>query len=259
MNKSRSSSFRASAAAAVALIAGSFLATSALATTMNPQPISPGMSSVGVPVYGSGASNFQTSPTGTGLAYCTSGGCAMGSLTLNQIGAALDGGFVEIAGTTNLNPFGSDDLTLAIVLGLDKPVASVELPGFSTWSTDLQACSPNLAIPCASTNSGANAARDSAGNITLLATSMTGLPTQDVDGLIITDVYAIYTNAPVSDLVDPLLTVTFSDGSPAETFSALSLMAPASTGTVPEPSALALLAAGLAALWLGMGLRRRSK
>jgi hypothetical protein len=256
MNKSRSSSFRAAAVAAIASIGGSLLATAALATTMNPQPLAAG-GSVSVPVYGSGAGNFESHPTGTGVAWCAGDTCGTGQLTLLQIADDLDGSFLEIAGTTNLNPFGADDLTFAFAIGNEPPVASVELPGFSNWSTDVQACDPNLSIPCPSTDSGANAARDTAGNITFSATSMAGLPTQTVSFLTVTDVYAVYTNAPVSALAgDPSALVTFTDGS-SDSFSALSLT-PQSTGTVPEPSMLALLAAGLASLGLGLGLRRRS-
>jgi len=257
MNKSRSSSFGAAAAAAVASIGASLLATTALATTLNPQPLTAG-GTVSVPVYGSGASNHQSSPTGTGLEWCAGSGCGTGQLTLLQIASDLDGSLVEIAGTTNLNPFGADDVTFAFAIGNESPIASVELPGFSTWSTDVQGCDPNLGIPCPSTDSGANATRDTMGDITFSATATTGLPTQTVSFLNVTDVYAVYTNAPASALAgDPSALVTFTDGF-TESFSALSLTAP-TTGTVPEPSMLSLLAAGLAALGLGMGLRRRSR
>lgn len=252
MNKSRSSSFRA--AAAIVSVAGSLLATTALATTSNPLPLPAGSGPLSVPVWGTGASNYMH-PTGTMLAYCDNGNCAMGSLTLGQIADDLDGGFLEIAGTTNLNPFGADDLTFAFAAGNTSAISSVELPGFSTWSTDVQACDPNLAIPCPSSNSGANASRDTAGNVTFWATATTGLPTQTVAFLSVTDVYAIYTNAPVSDLMDPMATLTYTDGSTA-TYDALSLMPPRST--VPEPSILGLLAGGLATLGLVLSRRRRS-
>jgi PEP-CTERM motif len=256
MNKSRSSSFRASAAA-IASIGGSLLVTTALATTMNPQPLTAG-GTVSVPVYGSSAGNHQSSPTGTGLAWCAGSSCGTGQLTLLEIASELDGSLLEIAGTTNLNPFGADDVTFAFAIGNEPPVASVELPGFSTWSTDVQGCDPNLSIPCPSTDSGANATRDLTGDITFSATAATGLPTQTVSFLNVTDVYAVYTNAPVSALAgDPDALVTFIDGS-TESFAALSLTAPTTTGAVPEPSMLGLLAAGLATLGLGMGLRRRS-
>jgi hypothetical protein len=257
MNKSRSSSFRASAAASVASLVGSLVAATALATSMNPQPLSSTSGSVSVPVWGTGASNYM-SPTGTGLAYCTNSSCGVGQLTLEQIASDLDGGIVEIAGTTNLNPFGADDLTFAFAVGNVSPIASVELPGFSTYSTDVQACDPNLAIPCPSTDSGGNATRDTLGDITFSATASTGLPTQTVSFLNVTDVYAIYTDAPISALIDPSGTITYTDGSTAS-FDALGLTPPSSTGSVPEPSALALLAAGLATLGLGMSLHRRSR
>jgi hypothetical protein len=257
MNKSRSSSSRASAAASVASIVGSLLATTALATTPpNPQSLPPPSSGpVSVPVWGSGASNDMT-PTGTGLAYCTHSGCGTGQLTVDQIASDLDGGLLEIAGTTNLNPFGSDDLTFAFAAGNVSPIASVEFPGFGTYLADVQACDPNLAIPCPSTDSGTNATRDTLGNITFSATATTGLPTQTVAFLNVTDVYAIYTNAPVSALMDPSGTITFTDGL-TESFDSFGLTPPAST--VPEPSVLALLAAGLATLWLGLSLRRRAR
>lgn len=258
MNKSRSSSLRASAAAAATLIAGSLAAVPAQAVSLNPQPLAIGGGPVPVPVWGSTASNYTTSPTGTMLAYCDNGNCATGSLTAIQIADDLDGGFLEIAGTTNLNPFGANDLTFAFADGNTNALASVELPGFSTWSTDVQACDPNLGIPCPSTDSGANATRDTLGDITFSATATTGLPTQTVAFLNVTDVYAVYTNAPISDLIDPTATITYVDGQTAN-FDALGLMPPSSTGSVPEPSVLALLAAGLASLWLGMSLRRRPR
>lgn len=254
MNKSRYSSFRASAAAAIASIGGSLLVTTALATTINPQPLTAG-GTVSVPVYGSSASNHQSSPTGTGLAWCAGQTCGTGQLTLYQIASDLDGSFLEIAGTTNLNPFGADDVTFAFAIGNEPPVSSVELSGFSTWSTDVQACDPNLSIPCPSSSSGANAGRDMTGDITFSATATTGLPTQTVSFLSVTDVYAIYTNAPISALTDPSALLTFTDGD-TQSFAALGLK-PQTTG-VPEPSVLGLFAAGLAALGVGLGLRRRS-
>jgi hypothetical protein len=169
-----------------------------------------------------------------------------------------NGGFLEIAGTTNLNPFGSGDVTLAFAFagGAADGVVSVVVPGVSTYMTDVQACDPSVSslLPCPPTGSGANAARDSAGNITFSATSAAGLP---VNMLLVgdaTDVYAIYTNAPASALIDPMVTITYASGD-VSTFAGLSLMP---SSTVPEPSALALLAAGLASLWLGVTLRRRA-
>lgn len=269
MNKSRSSSFRASAAASVASIVGSLLATAALATTMNPQPLPPSSSSVAVPEWGTAASNYTTSPTGKGVAYCVDDeACASGSLSKSDIVSlgllSGDGGWVEIVGTTNLNPFGSNDLTFAFALGggAANDVASVDLPGFGAYSTDVQSCDPTAAgiLPCPTTGSGANASRDSAGNISFMATSTTGLPvnTIAVDGIPIgslTNVYAVYTNAPVSALsFDPLVPVTYENGHTSY-FSGLSLQ-PSST-TVPEPSTLGLLMAGL--VGLGMRLRRRQR
>jgi hypothetical protein len=267
MNQSRSTTTRAtSLAASVALIAGSLFAATALATPANPQPITAGQSGLSVPVYGSTASNYLVKPTGTGLAYCFNGACSAGSLTLEDIATMFssgDGGFLEVAGTTNLNPIGgSSDVTLAFVFGgaAANGVTSVTVPGLSTWSTDVQACEPTNSgtLPCPSADSGADAARDSLGDITFSATSTAGLPTNTLDLITLTDVYGIYTGAPISKLgPDPTVLVTYSNGTTAE-FAGLSLLAPSSTGpTVPEPSTLALLALGLAGLWLGASRRRR--
>lgn len=270
MYKSRSSSFRASAAAAVV---GSLLATTALATTLNPQSLPASSGPVSVPVWANTASNYTATPTGTGVAYCVDDEtCVSGSLTkedvVNMGLISGNGGWAEIVGTTNLNPFGSNDLTFAFALGgsAANDVVSVDLPGFSTYLTDVQACDPTAAggLPCPSSDSGANASRDSAGNITFTATAGTGLPvnTIEVDGIPIgsaTDIYAVYTNAPVSALsYDPSVLVTYESGSTAY-FSGLSLTAPSSSSTVPEPSTLGLLAAGLAALSLGLSRRRRAR
>ena len=267
MSMSRSTAFKAaSAATSVALMAGALLATPARADIGNPQSIAPGTTTpVSVPVYGSGDSNYQSKVTGTGLQYCFNTTCGTGSLTLLQIATDFDtgdGGLLEVAGTTNLNPGGSSVLTFAFALGgVDaSDVASVTVPGLSTWDTDVQACTPNLALPCPSTDSGAAATRDTAGNITFWATdTTTGLPVNSVDGIAVTDVYGIFTNAPLDKLgADPMVVVTYTNGTTLD-FSGLTLLAPSSTGTVPEPSMLALLAAGLAILGLGMGMRRRAQ
>lgn len=263
MNKSRSSSFAVPAAAAIASIAGSILATTALATVMpNPAPLAPGQSSVSVPIWGTGASNYTTSPKGSFLTHCIDGTCAGGGLSSTELDSLLTGagGFLEIAGTTNLNPFGSNDLIFAVAFGgaAADNVQSVEIPGLSSWSIDVQACDPGLSslLPCPATGSGATAARDSHGDVTFSATSGS-FPVNPVLVGQATDVYAIYTDAPKSALgPDPTIIITYSNGSTVD-YSALSLMPP-STGTVPEPSVLGLFAAGLAALGLGMGLRRRS-
>jgi hypothetical protein len=264
MKENRSSSFRASAAASIAFIVGSFLTTTALATTSpNPATLSPGQSSLSVPLWGTTASNYTTSPKGTALVTCLNGICAAGGLTSSELTDLLSGrgAFLELAGTTNLNPFGDDDVTFAIALGGSRAdgVQSVEIPGLSTWSTDVQACDPSVSslLPCPTTGSGATAARDSDGDITFSATSTTGLPVNPVLIGQATDVYAIYTDAPVSKLgPDPTALITYANGQ-AE-YVALSLLAP-TTGTVPEPSILGLLAAGLGILGFGLGLRRRAR
>jgi hypothetical protein len=269
MNKRHSRAFKAkSAAGSLALAAGSLIAASAFATSMNPASLPPGSTSVTVPVWGSGASNYTTTPTGTGLAYCINGTCASGSLTRSDLAPLLTSGgaFLEVAGTTNLNPFGSNDVTFAFAFGggAAQGVLSVNMPDFSTYLTDVQACDPSAGalLPCPSTDSGATAARDTSGNITFSATASTGLPinTVTVGGFpigVATDVYAIYTDAPISALIDPTVTITYASGA-TSSFAGLGLT-PLTPPAVPEPSALALLAAGLASLWLGMSLRRRMR
>jgi hypothetical protein len=264
MKESRSSSFGASAAASIAFIGGSFLATTALATTItNPAPLSPGQSSLSVPLWGTTASNYTTSPKGKALARCIDGVCATGGVSSSELLSLLSGtgGFLELAGTTNLNPWGDDDVVFAVAFGGDAAdgVQSVEIPGLSSWSTDVQACDPSLSslLPCPSSGSGAVAARDSDGDVTFSATSSTGFPVNPVLIGQATDVYAVYTDAPISKLgPDPMVVVTYSNGSTVD-YSGLSLLAP--TTTVPEPSVLGLLAAGLATLGFGLGLRRRAR
>jgi hypothetical protein len=214
-----------------------------------------------VPVWGTGASNYQTKPVGFGLAYCINGSCAAG--TVGNVGALTvgSGGFLQIVGTTTLNPFGDTDLTFAFAFGgaAASGITSVELPGFSGFQTDVQACDPTgeTLLPCPASSSGATATRNAAGDITFTATSAAGLPTNVVDVVgVATDVYGVYTDAPEKDLIDPTVIVTYANGT-SVSYNALSPTP--STGTAPEPSPLTLLAVGLGTLGLALILRRRAR
>ncbi len=242
--------------------------TASAVTIANPAPLAAN-ASVTVPAYNDSAGNYVSNPQVSISGYCLSTGCTTGVLGQAVPSGVLEsallgsGSFLEVAATTNLNPFGANDLSFGFFVGgsAASNITSITLPGFGTYSTDVQSCNgeisvDSIAIPCNGTN--VSAQRDSSGNITFAAqsgtfpTSSWTLPPFDITS---TDGFAIYTNAPVSALIDPTVTVTYADGV-SQPYPGLGLSAPTPPPSVPEPASLGLLAAGLAGLAIALGRRR---
>lgn len=253
---------------AFALFCACFLGQAAQGTVIpNPAPLVAN-GSVSVPLFDSSATNWNDNPRIYVDAYCYSGGCSTSvtsgqAVPLNVLAATLTGtgSFLEIAATTALNPFGSNDLAFGFLIGgnASNGVSSVMLPGFGNYFTDVQSCSEGISvdgitIPCQGT--GISASRDGSGNITFSASSTfpTSSWTYLTYSLQNTGGFAIYTDAPLSALVDPSVTVTYSNGDTQE-YAGLGL----STPSVPEPATLGLLSLGLAGLALAMLRRRASR
>jgi hypothetical protein len=172
------------------------------------------------------------------------------------------GGFIEVAGTTQLNPYGANDVAFAFILGgsiADSLTgATVTLSSLTGYSTSVEGCGPEFGSQfegCATGPPG-NAARNASGNSIAFSSFP---PPNDLFGALYTDGYVIYTNAPVSALVDPNNFVIASVGA-SYPFAGLGLTPPTVVTpppAAPEPATLGLLGLGLAGV--GMMKRRKSK
>jgi hypothetical protein len=267
MNNKRSrSGVIAGGIAGLALLgAGSAMA---LIPASNPTPLSAN-STVTVPAWSTSATNGHSNPQVFVAEYCYSAGCSnmvtagqAVPLSVMQTTLAGSGSFLEVAATTALNPFNPNDLSFGFLIGgtAANGVVSVTLPGFGNYATDVQSCNGGIAvdgvaIPCVGT--GISAQRDANGNITFSSAPDTAFPTSSWSfnsvPLTNTGAFAIYTDAPMSALIDPTVTVTYSNGLQQQ-YAGLGLSAP--SPSVPEPASLGLLAAGLAGIALASWRRR---
>ena len=242
------------ASVAAIMVAGSALA--------GPLQLTAGTSG-GVPVY-DGRAPGTTTLLAAACGYLDGSACTTTTSSLVTTGEAIlgspYGGFIEVAGTTGLNPYGSSDIALAFIFaGTDAPyVTSATLSMLSGYSTSVEACGPVFGSStlegCASGTTAGMASRSTGAGDSITFSSLASNP---ILGMFpATDGYVVYTNAPMGALIDPNnFTVDVNDQTLS--FAGFGLQAPVSS--VPEPDALALFGAGVACL-LALGLvRRRSR